>query len=178
MPNPQYVFKMLIAGNSGVGKTSLVRRYVDNEFIPAKKATIGIDYFLNISIEGLSKEEMVALQIWDLAGEEKYRTFLPSYIPGTQGMFLVFSVDIKDSFEYLYNFMDVLNSLLKTKIPLILIKAKNDLHDDLVSQKDINDFMKKYNIDKYLDTSSKTGQNVNEAFVEITELIAKENNLI
>ena len=125
MTGPLYVFKIIIAGDSGVGKTSLVRRYVDDEFIQSKKATIGIDYFLkNVKLDNL--EDTIALQIWDLAGEEKYRSFLPNYIPGTQGMFMVYSEDIAKSIQYLYNFTDVLNSLLKYEIPIILIKAKND----------------------------------------------------
>ena len=179
MSNPHYIFKIIIAGDTGVGKTSLVRRYVDNEFIPAKKATIGIDYFLkNVSLEGLSENEGIALQIWDLAGEEKYRTFLPSYIPGTQGMFLVYSADVKNSFNYMHGFMNVLNSLLKSKIPIILVKAKSDLHEELTDQETKDNFMKNYGIDIFLDTSARTGHNVNETFIELAKLIAKENKLL
>ena len=106
-PKNEYVFKIIIAGDTGVGKTSLVRRYVDNEFIPSKKATIGIDYFLkNIKLDypGLETTS-VALQIWDLAGEEKYRSFLPAYIPGTNGLLFVYSEDVKKSFNYLNDFL-------------------------------------------------------------------------
>ncbi len=177
MSGPLYVFKIIIAGDSGVGKTSLVRRYVDNEFIPSKKATIGIDYFLkNVKLDAL--EDSIALQIWDLAGEEKYRTFLPNYIPGTQGILMVYSEDIVKSVKYLFDFNNELKSLLKNDIPIILIKAKNDLNDTKLEFNEIKEFMKQYKISDYLDTSAKTGENVNEAFIKITKLIAKENKLL
>lgn len=178
MSGTQYVFKIIIAGDSGVGKTSLVRRYVDDEFIPAKKATIGIDYFLkNVTLSNLPDSDVIALQIWDLAGEEKYHTFLPSYIPGTQGVIMVYSDDVEKSLPYLYNFTDELNSLVKTKIPIILIHAKNDLETHTIDKLKVQDFMAKYKITTFIDTSSKTGENVDSAFYNITELIAKENDL-
>lgn len=176
----QYVFKIIIAGDTGVGKTSLVRRYVDNEFIPSKKATIGIDYFLksiNLANMGL-KTTSVSLQIWDLAGEEKYRTFLPAYIPGTNGIFFVYSEDVKKSFNYLNDFMVELKKLLKEPVPIILIKAKIDIAESIDMTEDVKEFMKKNGIDVFIDTSAKTGQNVNKAFQEIAKLIVKENNLI
>lgn len=175
MTGAQYVFKIIIAGDSGVGKTSLVRRYVDDEFIPSKKATIGIEYFLkNVKLDELTESEFIALQIWDLAGEEKYQTFLPSYIPWTQGMIMVYSDDIKKSLSYLHAFSDVMNSLVKSKIPVILIQAKNDLDTHSMDKKKIQQFMDKYGINVCLNTSAKTGENVNTAFYTITELIAKK----
>lgn len=175
----QYVFKIIIAGDTGVGKTSLVRRYIDNEFIPSKKATIGIDYFLkNIKTSYPNFESMIALQIWDLAGEEKYRTFLPAYIPGTNGIFFVYSSDMKESFNYLTNFIAVFKSLLKDDIPMILIKAKNDLTDISEDKEFVEKFMTENEIDFYIDTSAKTGENVNKAFVDITDLMLKYNKLI
>lgn len=179
MDESLYIFKIIIAGDSGVGKTSLVRRYVDNKFIPAKKATIGIDYFLkNIKIKYPGLETTIALQIWDLAGEEKYRSFLPIYLPGTQGLFLVYSEDIKKSFKYLSEFLETLNQLLKQKIPIILIKAKNDLEQTSIEHEEVQNFMTKFEIKDFFDTSAKTGENVNQAFQKITELMVKANNLI
>lgn len=179
MSDSLYIFKIIIAGDSGVGKTTLVRRYVDGTFVTSKKGTIGIDYFvknINLNINGVESE--VVLQIWDLAGEEKYRTFLPSYIPGTQGIFFVFSDDIEKSFNYLLNFNMVLKTLLKDKIPTILLRAKNDLQVDYFKKEDINNFITQCKIDSYLDTSAKTGENVNKSFEKIAEMIARQNGLI
>lgn len=180
MSDSLYIFKIIIAGDSGVGKTTLVRRYVDGVFTTSKKATIGIDYFLkHIKVKSELSESPIALQIWDLAGEEKYRTFLPAYIPGTHGLILVFSDDIKESFHYLSDFLKVLRELVKEKIPLVLIKAKNDLEGESESDSNaISDFMKENEITHYLDTSSKTGENVKEAFKIIANLIAKEKGLV
>ena len=175
----QYVFKIIIAGDSGVGKTSLVRRYIDNEFIPTKKATIGIDYFLkNIKIRYPHFDSIIALQIWDLAGEEKYKTFLPAYLPGTNGIIFVFSPDIEESLNYLENFVKDLQNLLKQRIPMILIKAKKDLTELIEESEFARKFMTENKISFYLDTSAKTGENVEKAFTHITELILKENGFL
>jgi small GTP-binding protein len=173
-----YIFKIIVAGDSGVGKTTLIRRYVDNMFISSKKATIGIDYFVkNVGLQISDNRTNISLQIWDLAGEEKYRSFLPSYIPGTHGIIFVFSEDVKNSLNYLNNFIDVLNILLKEKIPMILIKAKNDLNENPIESKTTNDFMNNHGITTYFDTSAKTGENVSMVFQKISELIFINKNL-
>ena len=178
MADSLYVFKIIIAGDSGVGKTTLVRRYVDGVFSPSKKATIGIDYFVkNVVLTVNGKDFQIALQVWDLAGEEKYRTFLPSYIPGTNGFFYVYSEDIHDSLSYLDAFNTELASLMKEKIPILLIKAKKDLKEEFYKKNSIEEFMDKNGISEIIDTSSKTGENVNASFQKIAEIIANEKGL-
>ena len=174
-----HIFKIIVAGDTGVGKTTLIQRYVDGYYKPAKRATIGIDYFLkNIKLTYPGLESTIALQIWDLAGEEKYRSFLPVYLPGTHGVILVYSDDRKLSLQYLTEFLDVLKNSQKERIPLILIKGKNDLEKDSLPEETVQALMKENRIDFYYLTSSKTGQNINEIFLKITELILKQKNLL
>ncbi len=178
MSESLYVFKVIIAGNSGVGKTALVQRFVDGRFIADTKATIGVDFSLkNVNLQYPNLESSIALQIWDMAGENRFRSILPYYIAGTQGLILAFSADKRDTLGYLNEWLEVVNLYLTEKIPIILISTKNDLAQG-GSKEDIDEFMKQNNISNYVETSALNGQNVNEAFRLLTELIAKEKNLI
>ena len=86
-----YVFKVIVAGNSGVGKTCLVQRFIDKRFNEGTKATIGVDFSLkNVTLDEEQLGSSVALQIWDMAGENRFRSILPYYIAGTQGLILAF----------------------------------------------------------------------------------------
>ena len=176
---PLYIFKIIIAGDSGVGKTTLIRRFADGRFIPSKRSTIGVDYFLkNVTITYPSFESIIALQIWDLAGEEKYKSVLPIYLPGTHGIIPVYSEDIKCSLYYLTEFLNVINLNKKENIPMILIKAKNDLYPIQEESETVKNILERRNIGNYFITSAKTGQNINEVFKKITEFILKSYSLI
>ena len=100
-----------------------------------------------------------------------------SYIAGTQGLILAFSADKRDTLGYLNEWLEVVNLYLTEKIPIILISTKNDLAQG-GSKEEIDVFMKQNSINHYVETSALNGQNVNEAFKLLTELIAKEKNLI
>ena len=174
-----YVFKVIIAGNSGVGKTALVQRFVDGRFIPDTKATIGVDFSLkNVNLQYPELESAVALQIWDMAGENRFRSILPYYIAGTQGLILAFAANDNETLNYLNEWLEVVNIYLTEKIPIILISTKNDLVENQDESDAVTDFMKQNKIDNYILTSALNGQNVNEAFQILTELIARDKSLI
>ena len=92
-----YLLKFLVAGESGVGKTTLIRRYIANKFLTGVRGTIGVDFFLkNMKAEdivGLDKDEELQVQIWDMSGEDRFREILPLYTPGTQGVLLCFDTE-------------------------------------------------------------------------------------
>lgn len=177
--NSLYVFKVIIAGDTGVGKTTFIRRYINNSFIPAERSTIGVDYYLkNVNLMYPNFNSSIALQIWDLAGEERFKSILPVYYIGTNAIILVFSEDKKSSLTYLSEFIGFLKSQSKNLLPVVLIKAKNDLHVNFHDPNDVKSILEANNIQYFYETSSKTGENINEVFQKIAELILKANGLI
>jgi Ras-related protein Rab-1A len=170
-----YVFKVIVAGPSQVGKTCLVQRFVDGVFLPDTKSTIGVDFSLkNVSLEDpdLGLTERVALQIWDMAGEERFRSILPYYIAGTQGIILVFDITNPESLGSLGEWIEVIKTYLPGNIPMVLLSAKNDL-EPKVTDENVQEFLTNSSVPLYFKTSSYNGDNVNEAFTQLTKMIAK-----
>lgn len=173
-----YLIKILVAGESAVGKTTLIQRYLSNKFLMGTKSTIGIDFFTKkISgtddiIPELNKDEFLHIQLWDASGEEKFREVLPLYSAGTQGVLLCFDTTRPNTLEKLYEWDEVLESLISDSIPKILIQTKCDL-ESKVNIKDIDEFIKKRNFKdgNYFLTSSKIGTNVKETFDDIAKTI-------
>ncbi|OLS22848.1 MAG: Transforming protein p29 precursor [Candidatus Heimdallarchaeota archaeon LC_3] len=178
MSESLYVFKVIIAGDSGVGKTAAVSRFVDGRFVSNTKSTIGVDFSLkNVNIDVDSqKEAQIALQIWDVAGESRFRSILPYYIAGTQGLILAFDGSAPPTLDRLNEWLEVIGLYLSEKIPMILISTKNDLSPN-INHDAIKSFMGKHDIINYFATSSLSGENINTAFRSLTELIAKSKGL-
>jgi small GTP-binding protein len=178
MSESLYVFKVIIAGDSGVGKTAAVSRFVDGRFVSNTKSTIGVDFSLknvNIGLDS-QKEAQIALQIWDVAGESRFRSILPYYIAGTQGLILAFDGTAQPTLDRLNEWLEVIGLYLSEKIPMILISTKNDLNAN-VNQHAVKLFMNTHEITDYFATSSLSGENINTAFRSLTELIARSKNL-
>jgi small GTP-binding protein len=103
MDQIDYVFKVLLIGDSGVGKSSLLRRYVDDEYSDSFVSTIGVDFRLrNVRLNGAT----VRLQLWDTAGQERFRTITASYYRGAQALLLVYDASDRESFAHLQRWLD------------------------------------------------------------------------
>ncbi|OLS19949.1 MAG: GTPase KRas precursor [Candidatus Heimdallarchaeota archaeon LC_3] len=174
-----YLIKILVAGESAVGKTTLIQRYLSNRFLVGTKSTIGIDFFTkkifgseNAIPKILKEDETLVLQIWDASGEEKFREVLPLYSAGTQGVLLCFDTTRPETLKKLIEWDEVLSSLITDPIPKILIQTKSDLNSK-VDTEEIDDFIKKRKIrnNNYFLTSSKDGTNVKEVFSDIVKAI-------
>ena len=171
------VFKLLVVGEKNVGKTTLIRRYVDGRFLENTLATIGVDFSLKtISIEnknGDTDKEFI-LQIWDIAGESRFRAILPSYIIGTEGVILAFDATDEGTLNRLPEWIEILNKYSQKQLFFILVSTKNDVKN-FNNQEAIKKFREIYpQIKFYLPTSSKTGLNVDEIFKVIGNLIASK----
>lgn len=178
MSESLFVFKVIIAGDSGVGKTAAVSRFVDGRFVSNTKSTIGVDFSLknvNIGLES-QKEAQIALQIWDVAGESRFRSILPYYIAGTQGLILAFDGTAMMTLDRLNEWLEVIGLYLTEKIPMILISTKNDL-SPTIDDSGVKAFMEKHGVSEYFTTSSLSGENINTAFRSLTGLIAKAKGL-
>lgn len=167
------IFKILTIGDGGVGKTSILRRYVENKFLKHHLSTIGID-FLSKTLKIKDKE--IKLKIWDTAGQERYRQITSHIYKDADGIILVFDVTSEESFNQITDWMEqIKNNVSKEEINLILIGNKCDLADRMVEKERGEEMAEKLKI-KYFETSALTGQGINEAFEELAKQIFKNKN--
>lgn len=161
------LLKVITAGDGGVGKTTLLYRYVEGRFLADTKMTLGVEFFLKeINIRG----EPVNLQVWDFGGQDHFRPLLKDYSVGAKGALLLFDLTRPSSLENIEQWVNICRGE-NPGIPIIFIGTKLDLTESMtVDDKFAGSFPKEYGFFKFLKISSKTGENVNLAF----KLLAKE----
>ncbi|KAJ5076541.1 rab family gtpase [Anaeramoeba ignava] len=170
-----YMFKIILIGNSNVGKTSLIIRYVDNNFIFIKETTIGIDFRTkDTEIDG----KIVRLQIWDTAGQEIYRnsiSFSSSVYKNADIILVVFDLTKEESLYKIEYFLNEIENNCRTNPLIVIVGNKSDLIEEQLEnvEEKIKEIL---NGDKFIffKTSAKDGTNVNELFYEIAKKF-KEN---
>ena len=155
-------FKIIVIGESRVGKTSLIKRYTKDQFGGVYLTTVGID-FQDKTIE--IEDKKVKLQVWDTAGQERFRNVAKNYFQSSNGFLLVFDITDKESFQKLNDFwMDQLNTHAPKKAKSVLVGNKSDLAGQRqVSIEDAEEFAKDNNL-KYYEVSAKEGTKVVELF--------------
>ena len=173
------VFKVLVIGASGIGKTTLVHRYVDRKFLPDFKPTIGVDFSLkNVLLADIQPGHSIALQIWDMAGEERFQTILSFYGAGAHGLILVFDSTDYRTLRQLEQWYEIVSFSITDNTPVILISTKHDLPDSKTIPDIISIFEKNHKIDLYIPTSAKDGSGVDSTFQKLTHLIARTYKLL
>ena len=161
MADYDYLFKMVLVGNSSVGKTCLFLQYADNVFNESFMPTIGVDFRIK-SME--IDSSYVKMQIWDTAGQERFKTITSSYYKGAHGLIVVFDLTDRQSFLDLENWLLEIEKHASDRVVKLLIGNKLDLEGArTVSYEEAVNFSK-CNGMSYLETSAKNGKNVNEAF--------------
>jgi len=165
-----YLIKLLLIGDSGVGKSCLLLRFSDDSFTPSFITTIGIDFKIRtIELEG----KRIKLQIWDTAGQERFRTITTAYYRGAMGILLVYDVTDEKSFANIRNWIRNIEQHASENVNKILIGNKCDLVDkkivDTARGKALAD---EYGI-KFLETSAKNSINVDDAFISLAKDIKK-----
>ena len=158
--------RILTLGNSAVGKTSLVVRFAENKFFETHISTIGVDF---VKKEITLNNTPINVQIWDSAGQEKYKSVSKQYFKKAQGIFLVFDLTSRISFEEILNWLDLIQKETESGLPIVLVGNKSDLCDRLISGEEANELANKKNL-QYFETSAAKGTNVNEAFYALVEL--------
>jgi len=170
-----YVFKVIIIGPGAVGKTSLLHRFVENNFSFRYKLTIGAD-FLSKVIEGYPKPDTTCkLQIWDIGGQDRYKFLRSSFFDGANGALVVFDISRWHTYKELDDWISDLRDFAGKDIPFILIGNKADLIEDINEEFDkisAEDLAKREN-SLFFSTSAKTGENVEEAFLNLTQRMLK-----
>jgi len=162
-----HLFKLLIIGDSGVGKSSLLVRFADNQFSGNYITTIGVDFKIRtIELNG----ERVKLQIWDTAGQERFRTITSTYYRGTHGVIVVYDVASGDSFANVKRWLHEINQNCD-EVSRILVGNKCDDPDRrVVLKEDATRFANQMGIQLF-ETSAKENINVEEMFRAITNLV-------
>ncbi|KAJ1100155.1 hypothetical protein NDU88_005242 [Pleurodeles waltl] len=166
--------KILIIGESGVGKSSLLLRFTDDTFDPELAATIGVDFKVKtISVDG----NRAKLAIWDTAGQERFRTLTPSYYRGAQGVILVYDVARRDTFIKLDNWLNELETYCtRNDIVKMLVANKIDKENREVDRNEGLKFARKHSM-LFIEASAKTCDGVQCAFEELVEKIIQTPGL-
>ncbi|KAJ3434449.1 small gtp binding protein rab8 [Anaeramoeba flamelloides] len=165
--------KFLTLGDTAVGKTSLVLRFSDDEFEKNILPTIGIDFKVRTLI---FQEKRVRIQVWDTAGQEKFKNITSAYYRGAQGIILTYSVSNRKSYEHVDYWIKNIENCSDCEIETILVANKTDLEKQReVSKEEGLKLANKYSI-PYIETSAKSGKNVEEAFLKLAKKVLSKKN--
>lgn len=156
----KYLFKFIVVGDSGVGKSCLLLKFSDNRFRPDHDLTIGVEFG---SKEIEIADETVHLQIWDTAGQESFRSITRAYYKGATAALLVYDITRRSSFQSLVDWISEINDNSNLSIVTVLIGNKSDLGNRVISTEEGKEFAEKHGL-IFLETSAKTGQNVEQSF--------------
>ena len=163
-----YIFKILIIGDSSVGKSNLLLRFSENTFQETFLPTIGVDFKIKtLTIEGKS----IKLNIWDTAGQERFKTITAAYYKGAHGILIVFDLTDKESFNHVNNWLKEIKTNTGTNLTKVLIGNKSDMEAERkIHEEEARVFAESKGM-TYIETSAKTNVNVEEAFVTLTNKV-------
>ena len=168
MSEKKYIIKVCLLGEANVGKTSLLYRYIENKFRDNYKATLGVNLLKKeADIEGYGS---TTIQIWDLGGQESFKSLRQLYLEGANGALIIFDMTSKKTFEKLDEWVDSFKEARGDQ-PLLLVGNKTDLKGNIkIEEKEVSSFAKNNKM-SYVLTSAKTGENVESAFLELIKKI-------
>lgn len=168
--NPEYdhLFKLLLIGDSGVGKSCLLLRFADDTYTESYISTIGVDFKIRtIELDG----KTIKLQIWDTAGQERFRTITSSYYRGAHGIIVVYDVTDQASFSNVKQWLQEIDRYACENVNKLLVGNKCDLTTKkVVDYNTAKEFADGLGI-PFLETSAKTATNVEEAFITMSKEI-------
>ena len=171
------IFKLVLIGDSGVGKTNILSRYINNEFSLATQPTVGVEYGSKI----IKKDDKsIKLQIWDTAGQERYKSITNAYYKGSKGALVVYDISRKTTFENVDKWIGELKNNASEDVHIMLVGNKSDLEDKReVKTEEVAKKADQYKI-AFCETSALKGNNIENAFErlvdEITKIVGKSKN--
>ena len=159
--NYDFLYKLLMIGDSGVGKSSLLLRFASDQFEDSYMTTVGLDFKIRtVEVDG----KVVKLQMWDTAGQERFRTITSSYYRGAQGIIVVFAVDDTKSFENVKTWVTEIERYAGEGVVKLLVGNKCDLESRAVTTEEAENFAAELGM-QYMETSAKTAVNVEDTFM-------------
>ena len=169
---PIIKISIILVGDTNVGKTSIFKRYYKNEFKASKNATIGVEFEAK---EFKYKGQKYSIQIFDTAGQERFRSLTESYFHLGDGAFVVFDLTNKNS---LISISGWIKNVIEKKpnVKMIILGNKDDLKDRQIPEDEINEVLEENNISNYIRVSAKNGTNIEKAFEEMIDLFENNNN--
>ena len=165
-------FKIIAIGDHGVGKTCLTSKAVRNQFIELTTTTVGFDFLtFNLAINN----NIINLQIWDTCGQEVYRSVIRNFYRDSSLALILYAINDKDSFEHAQKWLDDLKEQANKNVRVFLVGNKSDLEEErVISKKEGEKFKEDKKLDKFMETSAKTGENAQYALVEAAKLLYKD----
>ena len=169
--NYEMMFKVVLVGDSFVGKTNIMSKYLKNEFQEDSKATVGVEFGAKqFKIEN----HLVKAQIWDTAGQERYKAITSAYYKGAKGAFVVYDITRKSSFESIEKWVNDLTSTADKKLTIVLIGNKSDLEGQReITKEEGQEKANKLDV-AFLETSAFSGENLDKAFEMMVNEIYKK----
>ncbi|KAL6503825.1 Ras-related protein RABD2a [Orobanche gracilis] len=159
-----YLFKLLLIGDSGVGKSCLLLRFADDSYLDSYISTIGVDFKIR-TVEQDGKT--IKLQIWDTAGQERFRTITSSYYRGAHGIIIVYDVTDQESFNNVKQWLSEIDRYASDSVNKLLVGNKSDLVNRVVSYDTAKAFADEIGI-PFMETSAKDATNVEQAFMAMS----------
>ena len=165
-------FKIIVIGDSGVGKSCLTNQATRHIYDEKYNATIGFEFFtFNIKF----KDKLVKLQIWDTCGQELYRSLITNFYRNTSLAIIVYAVDRKETFDDVETWLRELRTLSNPDTKVFLIANKIDLEDKRVIKKETGESYAKTNkLNKFMEASAKTGFNAQQIFIDAAKLLFED----
>jgi len=161
-----YLYKLLIIGDSGVGKSCLLLRFSDNIFTDSFISTIGVDFKIRTIEVGNSR---VRLQIWDTAGQERFRTITSSYYRGAHGIIVVYDITEQKSFNNITKWLKEIDTFAGQNVQKLLVGNKCDLESERIVSVDQGKNLSNMLTIPFVETSAKDSVNVEQAFIKMAE---------
>jgi small GTP-binding protein len=165
-----FSLKIVVVGDSGVGKTCLLLRYVRDIYDPETQSTLGVEFMTKI-IE--TEKNRIQLQLWDTAGQELFRSVTRGYYRGSAGALLVFDITNHDTFEHIGRWLHDVKEVARSDVVTVLIGNKCDLEAQRDVTRDEAEEFARANKMKYFETSAKTGGQIAEVIESIVAVIEK-----
>ena len=167
------LYKILLLGDSTVGKTCFLLRYTDDTFLDVHMATIGLDYRLKTMI--LNDQKIVKVQLWDTAGQDKFRAITRNYYKGAKGIILIYDVTNIKSYENIKKWINEIKEEISENITIVLIGNKIDNENQRkISREQGEKLANDYNV-TFFETSAKTGQGINESVFYLVQKIVEND---
>ena len=170
-----FLFKLILIGDSSVGKSNILLKYLKGQFDPNSKATVGVEFGTkNVEI----KNKKIKIQIWDTAGQERYRSITSAYYKGAKGAFIVYDITRKNTFDNIDKWISDLKTNGDENLAIVLIGNKSDLEERREIQKDEGIKKSEEYKTAFMETSALNGDNIDKAFDELINQIYQNNSSI
>uniref|UniRef100_A0A7E4VMI6 Ras-related protein Rab-43 n=1 Tax=Panagrellus redivivus TaxID=6233 RepID=A0A7E4VMI6_PANRE len=166
-----YLFKIVLVGDMGIGKTCVVQRFKNGTYIEKQGTTIGVDFTMKtLVIDG----KRVKLQIWDTGGQERFRTITQSYYRSANGIILCYDITCRHSFESLIRWMDDVSKFAVPNVVKVLIATKADMTEKRVVETEEGDQLARAHHMTFMEVSSKSNYNIDKVFAELANSLKSQ----